>query len=50
VSIPQKIGCVPQTLHECVKKAKVGIGKPDGVPTEIADKVRALRCVRVDSR
>ena len=42
VSIAEKIGCVPQTLHEWVKKAKVGSGKRGGVPTEVADKLKAL--------
>jgi len=27
VSITEKIGCVPQTLHEWVKKAEVNSGK-----------------------
>lgn len=42
VSIAQKIGCVPQTLHEWVKKAEVNSGKRAGVPTEVADKMKAL--------
>ncbi|WP_442800378.1 IS3 family transposase [Sphingomonas sp. STIS6.2] len=42
VSIAEKIGCVPQTLHEWVKKAEVDSGKRGGVPTEVADKVKAL--------
>ena len=42
VSIAEKIGCVPQTLHEWVKKAEVNSGKRAGVPTEVADKVKAL--------
>ena len=33
VSIAAKIGCVPQTLHEWVKKAEVDGGKRVGVPT-----------------
>jgi transposase-like protein len=41
-SIAEKIGCVPQTLHEWVKKAEVNSGKRAGVPTEVADKVKAL--------
>jgi transposase len=40
VSIAEKIGCVPQTLHEWVKKAEVDSGKRGGVPTKVADKVR----------
>jgi transposase len=42
VSIAEKIGYVPQTLHEWVKKAEVDSGKRGGVPTEVADKVKAL--------
>ncbi|MEG3169970.1 IS3 family transposase [Sphingomonas sp. LB3N6] len=42
VSIAEKIGCVPQTLHEWVKKAEVESGKRAGVPAEVADKVKAL--------
>ena len=33
VSIAEKIGCVPQTLHERVRKAEVDSGKRAGVPT-----------------
>jgi transposase-like protein len=42
VSIAEKIGCVPQTLHEWVKKTEVNSGKRAGVPTEVADKMKAL--------
>ena len=42
VSIAEKIGCVPQTLHEWVKKAEVDSGKRVGVPTEMAEKLKAL--------
>ena len=42
VSISEKIGCVPQTLHEWVKKAEVDGGKRAGVPTDVAEKLRAL--------
>ena len=42
VSIAGKIGCVPQTRYEWVKKAEVDGGKRAGVPTEVADKVKAL--------
>ena len=44
VSIAEKIGCVPQTLHEWVKKAEVDSGERAGVPAEVADKVKALAC------
>ena len=42
VSIAEKIGCVPQTLHEWVKKAEVDSGQRAGVPTEMAEKLKAL--------
>ncbi|MEH3038491.1 MAG: IS3 family transposase [Sphingomonas paucimobilis] len=42
VSIAEKIGCAPQTLHEWVKKTEVDSGKRAGVPTEVADKMKAL--------
>ena len=51
VSIAEKIGCAPQTLHEWLKKAEVDSGKRAGVPTEVADKLKAwsartANCVR----
>jgi transposase-like protein len=42
VSIAEKIGCVPQTLHEWVKKAEVDAGKRAGVPSDVAERVKAL--------
>jgi transposase len=42
VSIAEKIGCVPQTLHEWVKKAEVDSGKRGGIPTDTADRLKAL--------
>ena len=42
VSISEKIGCVPQTLHEWVKKAEVDDGKRAGVPTDVAEKLKVL--------
>lgn len=42
VSIAAKIGCVPQTLHEWVKKAEVDSDKRAGVPSEMADRLKAL--------
>jgi transposase len=42
VSIAEKIGCVPQTLHEWVRKAEIDSGKRTGVPTEMAEKLKAL--------
>ena len=42
VSIAEKIGCVPQTLHEWVKKAEVDSGKRAGVTTDMAEKLKSL--------
>jgi len=42
VSVADKIGCAPQTLHEWVKKAEVDSGKHAGVPSDMADKLKAL--------
>lgn len=42
VSIAEKIGCVPQTLFEWIKKAEVDSGRRAGVPTEMADRLKAL--------
>ena len=42
VSIAAKIGCVPRTLHEWVKKVEVDSGKRAGVPTEMADRLKSL--------
>ena len=42
VLIAEKIGCVPQTLYEWVRKAEVDSGKRAGVPTEMADRLKAL--------
>jgi transposase-like protein len=41
-SIAGKIGCVPQTLLEWVKKAEINAGKRPGVPSEMADRMKAL--------
>ena len=42
VSIAEKIGCVPQTLHEWVKKAEVDAGQRAGIPSDVAERVKAL--------
>jgi len=42
VSISGKIGCVPQTLNEWVKKAEVDSGQRAGVSTDTAEKMKAL--------
>ena len=41
-SIAPKIGCVPQTLNEWVKKAEVDSGKRAGVSSEMAERMKAL--------
>jgi transposase-like protein len=43
VSIAEKIGCVPQMLHEWVKKAEVNSRKRGGIPTYMGDKLKALK-------
>jgi transposase-like protein len=42
VSISAKIGCTPQTLNDWVKKAEVDDGRRAGVPSEMAEKMKAL--------
>ena len=42
VSISEKIGCSPPTLHEWVKRAEVDRGSRAGVPSDVADKLKAL--------
>jgi transposase len=42
VSNAEKIGCTAQTLNEWVKKAEVDAGKRAGVPTDVAERLRAL--------
>ena len=42
VSISTKIGCSAQTLNEWVKKAEIDSGKRAGVPTDMAEKLKAL--------
>ena len=42
VSIAAKIGCSAHTLNEWVKKAEVDSGKRAGIPTEMAEKLKAL--------
>src|ERR1700733_389703 len=41
-SIATKIGCTPQTLHDWVKKAEIDSRKGAGVPTDTAEKLKAL--------
>ena len=42
MSIAAKIGCAPQTLNDWVKNAEVDSGKRPGIPTEMADRMKAL--------
>ena len=42
VSIASKIGCTAQTLNEWVKKYEVDSGARAGVPTDMAEKLKAL--------
>jgi len=41
-SIAAKIGCSAHTLHEWVKKAVVDSGKRAGLPSDVAEKMKAL--------
>jgi transposase len=41
-SIAAKIGCTPQALHDWVKKAEADSGRRTGVPTDTAEKLKAL--------
>jgi len=41
-SIAAKIGCTAQTLNEWVKKAEVDDGSRPGLPSDVAEKMKAL--------
>jgi transposase-like protein len=41
-SVAAKIGCTAQSLNEWVKKAEVDSGVRAGLPTEVAEKLKAL--------
>ena len=41
--LPPKIGCVPQTLHEWVKRVEVDEGVREGVTTSEAQRVKDLK-------
>ncbi len=41
--IAPKIGCVPQTLHEWVRKLEVDTALRDGVASEERDRIKALQ-------
>lgn len=42
MSIAEKVGCTAQTLNEWVKKAEVDAGRRAGVPSDVAEKMKAL--------
>jgi transposase-like protein len=42
MSVAAKIGCTPQTLTDWIKKAEVNSGRRAGIPTEMADRMKAL--------
>jgi transposase-like protein len=42
VSVAEKIGCAPSTLHEWVKRTEVDSGRRAGVPSDTADRLKAL--------
>ena len=41
-SIAPKIGCVPQTLHEWVKRDQIDSGVRDGITTSEREQMKAL--------
>ena len=41
-SIAPKIGCVPQTLHDWVRKHEIDTGMRDGVTRAERDRIKAL--------
>jgi transposase-like protein len=41
-SIAPKIGCVPQTLHEWVRRHEVDTGARDGVSSDERERIKAL--------
>ena len=42
MAIAAKIGCTPQTLNDWVKKAEVDSGRRAGIPSDLAEKMKAL--------
>jgi transposase-like protein len=42
LSVAQKIGCAPGTLNDWIKTTEVDSGKRAGVPTDLAEKMKAL--------
>ena len=49
-SIAPKIGCVPQTLNEWVKRVEVDTGQRDGIITAEAQRVKELGSVDVSAQ
>jgi transposase-like protein len=47
-SIAAKIGCSPATLHEWVKKTEIGSGKRAGLPSDVAEKIKALEATTAE--
>ena len=41
-SIAPKIGCVPQTLHEWVRKQEIDTGLRDGITGDERDRIKTL--------
>ena len=41
-SIAPKIGCVPQTLNEWVRKIEIDTGQRDGITSEERDRIKTL--------
>ena len=41
-SIAPKIGCVPQTLHEWVRKQEINTGMRDGITSDERERIKAL--------
>jgi transposase-like protein len=37
-----KIGCTAQTLHDWVKRVEIASGLRAGVPTDVAERLKAL--------
>ena len=50
MSIAAKIGCTPQTLNDWVKKSEVDNGQRAGIPSEMAEKMKALERVNRELR
>lgn len=43
VSTAAKVGCAAQTLNEWVKKAEVDSDRCAGIPTDMAERLKALK-------